>query len=133
MAQLTTNTTGLQTILSAVNALPEAGSGGATVDTCTFTITGGGCIMCATTFEDGEFAVLKYTADDMATSIDNVVCKTMVFIRGAQSADLILSNCSFADEISGPNTLYTGVVIDQGATDATVTVSGGVDEPPGKG
>ena len=39
MSQLTTNTASLQEILATVNALPEAGSGGTAIETCTVTMT----------------------------------------------------------------------------------------------
>lgn len=39
MSQLETNTTDLQAILAQVNALPDAGSGGGGVETCTVTIS----------------------------------------------------------------------------------------------
>ena len=39
MANFTDNTTQLQNLLAKVNALPEAGSGGGSVETCTVTIS----------------------------------------------------------------------------------------------
>lgn len=61
MSQLTTNTTSLQAILDAVNALPEAG-GGASIETCTVKIMSGddlnqyyGCV--ATVLADGVTTV----------------------------------------------------------------------------
>ena len=108
-----------------------AGGSGAAVDTCTFTVNGGGYICCATVFGSGEFSVVKADPGEI-TSVDNVVCGTVVYIRSVDGGgEYILSNCSFAHEASGSATLYTGIVIDQGATNAIVTISGGVAEPPG--
>lgn len=65
MSKLTTNTADLQAILDKVNALPNAGSGGGSVETCTVTITqiGGNVIV------PMEDAIMFYTgADGMITS-----------------------------------------------------------------
>lgn len=113
------------------------GGGGAAIDTCTFTVNGGGYICCATIFDSGEFSIVKANPGEI-TSVDNAVCGTVVYIRSVDSStdssiEYILSNCSFAHEASGSTTLYTGIVIDQGVTNAIVTISGGMAEPPGKG
>lgn len=85
MSQLTTNTTSLQAILDTVNALPEVGSGGGSVETCTVTVAGSFEIIhiVATILLDGEIVTTMPTArDDGFTSftLENVVRGTSVFV-----------------------------------------------------
>ena len=91
MSQLSTNTTSLQAILDAVNALPEAGegSGGGTVETCTvITKSGSACGASVTCYENGEF-VARCATDTTNTSFnhtfENVVCGSCVVVTNANS------------------------------------------------
>lgn len=121
-------------IFGVAGSYEGGGGGGGAVETCTFTVNGTGevGILCATVFEDGDFSVIKYDVDNMVPSVDNVVCGTCVHFRSVRDADLILSNCSFAYEWGDTYATYQTVVIDKGVTDASVTISGGDDGPPGK-
>ena len=91
---LTTNTASLQAILDTVNALPEAGSGGAVVETCTVTInfiTSNSWQLLNlyeyTTLRDGAIihelvdAVSKsYMGGSTSVTLENIVCNSLIVI-----------------------------------------------------
>lgn len=93
MSNLSKNTTDLQAILAAVNALPEAGSGGgASVETCTVTISVEttnaqyiACVAVYTTFENGIMSV-TYTTPSISNAttpqvtLQNVVRNSMLAV-----------------------------------------------------
>lgn len=94
---LTTNTTALQSILDAVNALPEAGSGGgASIDTCSISFSTDGVAyitqFIVTVLVDGAvktsiFRCSDHDYDDYYPSLSNVVCgTTIMMILGGGSA-----------------------------------------------
>lgn len=83
---LTTNTTALQSILDAVNALPEAGSGGgASIDTCSISFSTDGVALITqfivTVLVDGavKSSIFCYGGDNYP-SVNNVVCGTTVMM-----------------------------------------------------
>lgn len=76
---LTSNTTSLQDILAAVNALPEAGSGGgSSMETCTVTFSARSMMS-----EDGT-EICYYLAGSMQTqSVDWSTLPTITVIKGS--------------------------------------------------
>lgn len=85
MSKIDNNTTALQELLEAVNALPEGGgSGGASVETCTVKLTAyvGYALIMATVLKDdgsiGNYVEIGTGSTD--TTIANVVCNTLVII-----------------------------------------------------
>ena len=102
-----------------------AGGGGASVETCTFTVNGGyGCIIGATVLDNSVISTVKYSPGQMQT-LDNVVCGAIVYMRGETGADYSCNNCSIVHE---SYTSYLAIAIDNGVTSASVTVQS--DEPP---
>lgn len=82
--RLETNNASLQTILDKVNALPEAGSVGASVETCTVTVQdedGLGCMVIYTAIIDGIVTPGEQYKLNGSQVIENVVLGSNVVIR----------------------------------------------------
>ena len=110
----------------------EAGSGGSggSVETCTFTVNGGS-IIGATVLNNGAITTVTDTSYTM-TTLDNVVCGSIVYIMGDQTATYSLTNCRFVfGDIVGAFSPFEAIAIDAGVTSASVTVtdSGSVAPP----
>lgn len=84
---LETNTATMQAILEAVNALPEAGSGGGAVETCDLVLNffesnfGEPPLVAdltVTTFDGSAISVLNITQNEGTVKIPNVVCGSLV-------------------------------------------------------
>lgn len=91
MSQLTNNTTNLQAILDAVNALPEAGSGGggASVETCSVTLNvvdefgmGLGIAGYAANVETNGAIETAYMFSNSVTEtvLNNVLCGSVIVV-----------------------------------------------------
>ena len=101
--RLQANNTNLQALIDKANALPEAGSGGGSVETCTVTMTTGIEVLAygVTRYVGG---VLVCEADkgygNQEFTFDNVVkgsCLTVTFL-GFDSSDLDITNCTLKVE-----------------------------------
>lgn len=118
MSQLEANTVSLQSILSAVNALPDAGSGGGggSVETCTVSIS---CF-------DSENAAYAYSAYENG----QIVAKGST--SGFESNPLVITNVVCGSAIYINNNYYmNGVTVGGGATAVTPpTVLGIVCQAP---
>lgn len=134
MSQLTTNTTSLQAILDAVNALPEAGSGGgASVETCTvninFTSSGSPDIFAVegVTTTNGTLDVLdvEFTpsaGDTSVFTVEGVVKGTAVSIIGYgrySIGGIACTDCELVNRYSELKTAVVKITSDV----ATVTIS----------
>lgn len=107
------------------------GSTGAALETCTFSVYGGGYIIGATVVENGQLTNVFYYPGDCST-LENVVCGTMVFVRSVELATITLDNCSYVNEDVSYGDTYVPLFIDFGVASASVTCEGGLDGPPGK-
>ena len=100
-SKLQASNTNLQEILDAVNALPEAGSGGNSFETCTVRIdvvTAHLYGYCATCFENGNI-VTKSSLPDTSNGtfiIDNVICgKDFALIFTIRNGAPLINNGEF--------------------------------------
>lgn len=120
--QLQNEQTELQSLLDAVNALPDAGGGGASVETCTVTAEDIGVgnanypfIVCATVFRNNQISVAfeSFNAESVPTvTISDVVCGSTVSVFGMYGNGFypVLTNMEYI----GPGELssdYIGVVL----------------------
>ena len=110
-SRLQTNNTNLQALIDKANALPDAGgSGGASVETCTVTITTDRAVLLygVTRYVDG---ILMCESDrgygETEFTFDNVVkgsCLTVVFL-GLDASSLTVTNCElkaiYIEEFAG--------------------------------
>lgn len=115
------------TTISEIMELLEGKSvpgGGAGVETCTFTVNGG-YIIGAAVLDNGAISAVTHEPGKINT-LDNVVCGTIVYMRGEQSADYSYDNCSLVYKAG--TFAYIAVAINNGVASASVTVSS--DFPP---
>jgi hypothetical protein len=105
------------------------GSTGAALETCTFSVYGSGFIIGATVVENGQLTSVSYYPGECDT-LENVVCGTMVFVRGEDSPTYTLDNCSYVFEAQGISSKFVPFFIDYGVTSASVTCESSMDGPP---
>lgn len=89
--RIESNNLDLTSILSTINELPEAGSGGPTLETCTVTFvperSGIFDSLCYTTLEDGEYTFVSSNVDSGGGSV--TVLKDSILFVYAQSYGII--------------------------------------------
>lgn len=82
--ELQSNNTDLQSILDTINALPDAGSDGTSVETCTVTINLSGLSIssyCATIYRNGSVGNnCVFTTTSSSFTIENVVCGSPIVL-----------------------------------------------------
>ena len=110
MSQLERNTTTMQTILATVNALPEAGSGGASIETCTVTVE---CNALANyrpyyiSYMTNEDVPAKVITNNSSTSVtlQNVLCGSVITVSfySTIGSPLFLGNTTNAELIACRN------------------------------
>ena len=122
--QLQANNTQLASLIHELQG--KAAGGGASVETCTFTVNGG-YIIGAAVLDNGVISTVSYEPGNV-NSQDNVVSGSVVFIRGSQGGEHSFVNCSYVYEAQAGYSAYKAIAIDSGATSASVTVQS--DEPP---
>lgn len=105
------------------------GSTGAALETCTFSVYGSAFIIGATVVENGQLTSVSYWPGDCRT-LENVVCGTMVYVRGGESPTYTLDNCSYVYEAESSVSKFAPFFIDYGVTSASVTCESGMDGPP---
>lgn len=91
MAKITDNTTSLEEVLAAVNALPDAGGGGGSVETCTVNIkdatgTGRYFALTATVLDDnGHIAYKDVNQASFPYALSNVVVGSPIIMQSLSS------------------------------------------------
>ena len=108
-ALISQNNTDLQALIDTANALPEAGGGGTTVETCTVTINAkrlsyGTSILlgyCATQFINGSISVTYHAPtttviSQVGVQIENVVCGSAIAVKTSRTVST-MSNVSGGD------------------------------------
>ena len=120
------NTTSLQNLLETINNLPDAGSGGASVDTCTIvinnpyptyvTISG----VSATIYEEGIIKTYVITSASQISypiTIDNVICNSPITFH---TSSMVAISCDGCEQLS----FYSGFyVYTSTIANATGTIS----------
>lgn len=82
MSKLEQNTTALDEVLAMVNALPDAGGGGGSVDTCSLRIAANAsqAKVACTTLSGGVITHTEVSPTTSSYTISDVICGSMVFI-----------------------------------------------------
>ena len=135
MSKLEQNTTSLDEVLAMVNALPNAGGGGASVETCTIVITNditskGAGLQCwgFTVFENGEIKNTVYTWNDGDTIVqskyvfENVVCGSVCYINFYNTYSFGYLTTNNVEELIGGGYGYTLVFVAPSEAGSTGTL-----------
>lgn len=98
--RISSNNALVRQAITKANALPDAGSGGASVETCMLTINGNGtgiATAAATVYENGCFDVVYITSAEQISekAINNVVCGSFVICSFTGSGGFNLSGAQF--------------------------------------
>lgn len=98
-ALLSQNNTDLQALINTANALPDAGGGGASIETCTVTITTDIAVLAygVTRYVDGVLVCESDTGyGEQEFAFDDVVkgsCLSVVF-SGLHLSEIVVTNCT---------------------------------------
>lgn len=124
-AETETYTDLLTDLEAAVDALPDAGSGGGSLETCTFSVTSPYLsIISAATLVDGT--VTAFYSKNGSDSVENVIAGSIVYImQNYNGISMTFTNCAKVGSDSNSNGIL--VKIDEGVTSASVY--GETDEP----
>lgn len=121
--QLNQNTTDLQSILDAVNALPEADGSGISLETCTVTITAGSTIYSITYMTvdaNGAPIYTCITPNSTATQTLTCLCNSAIAIN--YNRYLPLSNSGYFNNCSKLHNSAYFCSVGLGNTDATIYI-----------
>ena len=80
MSQLTTNTTTIDECITLANSLPDAGSGGGAVETCTVTINAGSYIVDRVYYLAYETDEYVYKSVAEPNELSSCVCNTPIVV-----------------------------------------------------
>lgn len=121
-----TYTTKLTELEAAINALPDAGSGSGSVETCTVTVTGCRHVV-YTGLEDGNMVAMVSNGTNNSSSHTVQVCKGMPIVCCYLRGLTVYNQTGTMKQLSSYSTYYYAFTASTDATIGFITSGSGVD------